>query len=172
MLGLALLLASTPAALRPTSAGARSACSRRAVSAGILAAIAWPHASEAKFGDGCSECENKELAAEESPLIQELKRRTEANKERNEATVKETTRFTSGVADEDVKMVRYAGPDDTMPVTRMMTKSQIKELESLGFDVLCPDWGGACGIKPKAKSAPPPPPPPPPADEPAAAAAP
>lgn len=49
---------------------------------------------------------------------------------------------------------------DTIPVTRMMNKSQIKQLESLGYEVKCPEWGGACDVKQVVAAAPPPPPPP------------
>ena len=51
---------------------------------------------------------NTEL--ESSPLIDELKRRTEANKQKNAAIVRETLNFTNdGAADPSakMKMVRY-----------------------------------------------------------------
>ena len=155
-----LLLAVAPTeSLRLT---AHRRIDRRSATAGLVAALATLPASKvsAKFGDGCPECSNKEL--ESSPLIEELKRRTAANKEQNAAAVRETTQFTSGVYEAEVKMVRYAGPNDTVPVTRMMNKQQIKELESLGFNVDCPSWGGACDVKAVRKPEPPPPPPPPP----------
>ena len=127
---------------------------RSALTSGFLAVAAAAPAS-AKFGDGCPECQqNKEL--ETSPLIEELKRRTEANKERNAAAVKETLAFTNGVVDEQVKMVRYQGKDDSVPVTRMMTRSQIQELETLGYNIDCPSWGGACEVNKVASSPPPP----------------
>ena len=135
---------------------------RSALTSGFLAVAATlPAPCSAKFGDGCPECQqNKEL--ETSPLIEELKRRTEANKEKNAAAVKENLAFTNGVVEEQVKMVRYQGKDDSLPVTRMMTRSQIKELEALGYKVECPSWGGACELNQVAASTPTPPSPPPP----------
>lgn len=164
----AALLAPTSAALRPTTT------SRRAIlvsAASYAAVVQRPSASEARIGDGCTECTNKEL--ETSPLIEELKRRTEANKEKNAAIIKETTDFTGAVAEEKVRMVRYAGAGDSMPVTRMMTDVDIKKLESMGFVVECPSWGGACSVRQVTSRTvdPPPSAPPPPsvdAEEPAA----
>ena len=167
-LAIVLLIVARATALR--SPAAKITSRRAAVTSGVLAAFAQPLASHAKLGDGCSECTNKEL--ETSPLIEELKRRTAENKAKNAAAVKETVAFTGGVTEEEVKMVRYQGADDSVPVTRMMTKSQIKQLEEAGFKLDCPEWGGACGVKevPRRKGAPPPslPPPPPPSSPPPA----
>lgn len=133
--------------------------SRRSALLSGAAAAAMPTAGHAKsIGDGCPECVNKELTT--SPFIEELLRRTEANKERNEAIVKASTAAKNDFIEEETKMVRYAGVNDAVPVTRMMTKSQIKELEAKGFVVSCPDWGGACEVKAAPPPAPPPPPPP------------
>ena len=109
-----ILLAPTAALLLPTRPGAAALqCTsrRNALASGFacgVAAIASPIAAAAKLGDGCPSCqENKEL--ETSPLIEELKRRTEANKEKNAAIVKETLSFNGGIVDEEIKMVRYQG---------------------------------------------------------------
>ena len=77
---------------------------------------------------------NAEL--ETSPLIEELKRRTEANKAQNKAIVKEATVGAQGGIYDDtagMKMVRYAGANDLAPVTRIMNPQQVKELEAQGF---------------------------------------
>ena len=89
---------------------------------------------------------NTEL--ETSPLIEELKRRTEANKQKNAQQVKDASiAYNSGVvSDGNVKMVRYQGAQDALPVTRMMGAEQIKELEKLGYNLNCPSWGGACTL--------------------------
>jgi len=118
---------------------------RRAVLTGAAAAlVAAPRAAMARFGDGCAECTNTET--ETSPLIEELKRRSVANKDANAAAVKELTARKNPVYTESVKMVRYMGENDTVPVTRMMTTQQVAEIEKLGFKVECPSWGGACEV--------------------------
>ena len=163
---LVLFMCAAPAAaaalLVPTTSTSRAR--RNALAGGFacgIAAVTGPLAASAKLGDGCPECQkNKEL--ETSPLIEELKRRTEANKERNAAIVKENLAFTGNVAEEEVKLVRYQGATDTIPVTRMMNKQQIQQLEGLGYQVNCPSWGGACDVTKTVAAAPPPPPPPPP----------
>ena len=121
----------------------RLVISRRAVS--LSALLALPSASHAKFGDGCTECQETEL--ETSPLIEELKRRTAENAEKNAAIVRATTREMGNVNDPGMKMVRYQGINDSIPVTRMMTPPMIKELEkAAGVKVSCPSWGGACEV--------------------------
>ena len=52
-------------------------------------------------------------------------------------------------SDSQMKLVRYAGQSDVLPVTRLMGPQQVKELESLGFAVNCPAWGGACEVAKK-----------------------
>lgn len=104
--------------------------------------------------------DNTEL--ETSPLIEELKRRTEVNKEKNTAEVKAMTQLKASVYDPELRMVRYDG------VTRMLTPEQIKELNVLGYDLSCPGSGMACGLKVRPAPPPPLPPPPPPVAEEAA----
>lgn len=94
-------------------------------------------------------------APETSPLIEELKRRTAANKAQNEAIVKEASAGAQGgIYDEaqGVKMVRYAGDGDLTKVTRMMGPQQVKELEAQGFVLKCPSWGGACEVEERRRS--------------------
>ena len=161
---LAVLFTVAPAAaLLPLAKSGVNALSRRAaVEAGILAVLL-PQASHAEFGDGCVECQqNRELTAEESPLIQKLKKQTEDNKAKNAAAVKENIAYTNtiGLQDDRVKLVRYASADDALgiPVTRMLEKEQVKELEKAGFELDCPSWGGACSLKEKRGKKPGPPP--------------
>jgi hypothetical protein len=73
--------------------------------------------------------------------------RTRENKAKNAAAVKEVTSFQGNVYEPEVKMVRYAGPGDSVPVTRMLSSPQIKELEVAGFELSCPTWGGACTLE-------------------------
>ena len=125
---------------------------RRSWLAAAAAAMARPQIAFADFfgyEDGKA-MQQKNAELETSPLIEELKRRTEANKERNAAIVKEaSTGAQGGVYDETqgVKMVRYAAEGDALPVTRIMNPEQVKQMEALGFKLNCPSWGGACEVK-------------------------
>jgi hypothetical protein len=64
-----------------------------------------------------------------------LSGRTAANKEKNAAIVKENIAYSNPVYDESrgVKLVRYQGQGDSIPVTRIMSTAQVQELEGLGF---------------------------------------
>ena len=137
-------------ALRPHRPAALSR--RSAVLASALALAARPRSSRAGdfFGyesGRAMQLQNQEL--ETSPLIEELKRRTEANKEKNAAKVKETITFTNAVNDDTAgtRMVRYQGTNDVVPVTRLMSPEQVKELEALGYSLKCPTWGGTCELR-------------------------
>ena len=168
---IALLLALTaPTAALQNGLKKSASIDRRAAISGFLATVAFPPTfALAAIGDGCSLCTNKEL--DSSPLIQDLLKKTAENREQNAAAVKDYQNAAAGsVYEAEVKMVRYTGANENIPVTRMMTRVQMKELESLGFEISCPDWGGACSVKEVPKAVPPPlpPPPPPPVEEPAA----
>ena len=155
LVGHLLLLATGAAALtRPPASTPPAQLSRRAaLASSVLALSPLPSMAGDFFGytDGVAmQQANKEL--ETSPLIEELKRRTEANKAKNAATVREASfGAQGGVYDEaaGMKMVRYAGAGDALPVTRMLNAQQVKELESRGFELKCPSWGGACDIAEK-----------------------
>ena len=70
---------------------------------------------------------------------------------KNEALTKELVQAKGNVYDPGVQMDTYAGEGDSMPVTRMMTPEQIKELQKLGFELDCPNVAGmACGLKRRA----------------------
>mmetsp|Transcript_14095 Transcript_14095/g.47001 ORF Transcript_14095/g.47001 Transcript_14095/m.47001 type:complete len:145 (+) Transcript_14095:63-497(+) len=81
-----------------------------------------------------------------SPLIEELRAKTAANKEKNEAAVRQLTSTMGSVYDPPLKLVRYLGEGDSMPVTRMVTPEQIKELNAQGYELDCPKSGAACGL--------------------------
>ena len=168
---LALRLLPTATALHLPDAISRrgNAITRRGVLAAAAAAAA-PRAAHAVFGDG-QQLQRDHAELETSPLIEELKRRTEANKEANAASGRAMTSQKVSVYDPELTMVRYAGAGDSMPVTRMMTPQQIKELQALGYELDCPNVKGmACGLKPKAAARAPPPPPEPAAVDTATAA--
>ena len=137
---------------------------RAAFASSLLVLTTQPQACRAEFWgyeDGkAMQRQNKEL--DTSPLIEELKRRTVENKEKNAALVKEATIGGNSQYDGqvDAKMVRYVAEGDTIPVTRMLGPNQISKLESMGFKLKCPTWGGACEViePPRSARAPPPPP--------------
>ena len=74
--------------------------------------------------------ENAEL--ETSPLIEELKRRTEANKEKNKQLVSQVTNAAQPPPETPLRSVRYDG------VTRMYDEEQMKQLRALGYELDCP----------------------------------
>ena len=158
---------------RPSPRAAQFISRRAAFASSLLALTAQPQMCRAEFwgyADG-KEMQRDIKELDTSPLIEELKRRTAENKEKNAATVKEATSAGNSQYDGqvDMKMVRYIGEGDTMPVTRMMGTDQIAKLESMGYKVKCPTWGGACElVEPKggARRAPPPKPEPEPEPEP------
>jgi hypothetical protein len=132
-----LLAASTTYAFKlPSSAGFSS--HRRSVlaTASSLLAAAAP------------QCSAHADEVDTSPLMEELKRRT-ALKRENAADAKQTSANFKFVSYDESKgdvMVRYQGVDDEGPVTRTMSPNQIKALESKGFLVKCPSWGGECAL--------------------------
>jgi len=157
-----------------------AAFSRRAALTAVLAAVPLSnpikvHAGQSALGGfGASECKTdvcrERIAAtptelETSPLIEELKRRTEKNAQKNAALIKEMTNGASGgqindAAPDYYKSVRYDG------LTRILNKEQVKALQSQGYELDCPKQAGfPCNLV-EAPKAPPPPPPPPPTQPP------
>ena len=143
---LALLAASAALAPQPTY-------TRRAMLAATVGLSMPPRSAVADGGffgyeDG-KDMQLQNAAPDTSPLIEELKRRTEANKAQNAAIVAGSSAGAQGglYDDPNVKLVRYQGQDDLVPVTRIMGAQQVKQLEAKGFALKCPKWGGACEIE-------------------------
>ena len=118
---------------------------RAALSSALLLASALPHASVALTDGQAMQLQNAEL--ETSPLIEELKRRTEANKEKNAQLVRERTASMGNVYEEKMQFVRYQAEGDALPVTRAFSEQQIKQLEAQGYALDCPKTAGmACRL--------------------------
>ena len=135
--------------------GVFSAITRRAVlSALAIAIVPLPRSANAAGSAigafGAAECRTVECREriadtpremETSPLIEELRRRTAENAEKNKMQVKQMTISASGGVVNDAepnfyRSVRYDG------ITRIIDKGQVKELERQGFELECPKQAG------------------------------
>lgn len=122
--------------------------SRRVLLAGVAITWAGPRraASAARVDGQRLQLENAEL--ETSPLIEELKKRTEANKSKNDATVQAVTNSMGNVYDPNLTLVRYPDYPGATPSTKMLKPADIKALRAGGFELDCPPTAGmACGLK-------------------------
>lgn len=131
-----VLLASATSFKAPPAAAASSRRSVLAAASSLLGAAAPQSSANADE-------QNNEL--DTSPLIDELKRRTAAKQDTKEQN---TVSFKFVAYDErqGEVMVRYQSVGDELPVSRRLGPNQIKELESRGFMIKCPSWGGECAL--------------------------